>query len=99
MSSPPEKIRTSSGPIFKKIDEYSIKSYTYRSLGKNWLVFLQNLQHQIILEMYSRFLSDMNGTTQFFKLLENGNIHNIQWTVFTFIITTKYKNTQTQNIF
>ena len=33
MSSPPVEIRTSLGPIFKKIDAYSIKSDAYRPLG------------------------------------------------------------------
>ena len=34
-----------------------------------------------------------------FKQWEDSNIHNIQCTIFTFVITTKHKDTQTQNIF
>ena len=34
-----------------------------------------------------------------FKPWENGNIHNIQCTIFTLPITTKYKYIQTQKIF
>ena len=37
--------------------------------------------------------------TQFFKIQENVNIHNIQCTILTIITTTKHKDTQTQNIF
>ena len=51
MSSPPTCIKTSSGPIFKKIDEYSIKLDIHRPLGTKYLVFLKNLQYQIILEI------------------------------------------------
>ena len=34
-----------------------------------------------------------------FQTVINGKIQNIQCTIFTFIISIKYKNTHTQNIF
>ena len=83
MSSQDAEIRILSGLIFKKIYEYSIKSDTYRQLGKNELVFLQNIQHQKILVMYSvvtlhltciihyllRFPSDMTGVIQYLQIM------------------------------